>query len=197
VEELAAINNPEDPDAGTRTVNFSKVIYIEQDDFRETPPPKYYRLFPGNEVRLRYAYFVRCESVVKDADGNIVEIHCTYDPTTKGGDSADGRKVKSTIHWVSAAHSLPAEVREYERLFTIENPDDNEELSSIINPTSLVVKPSSRVEASLGNTTPGDKFQFERIGYFCTDLTSTKEKLVFNRTVTLKDSWAKIEKKQG
>jgi glutaminyl-tRNA synthetase len=197
VEELTAINNPEDPDAGTRTVNFSKVIYIEQDDFREIPPPKYYRLFPGNEVRLRYAYFVRCESVVKDADGNIVEIHCTYDPTTKGGDSADGRKVKSTIHWVSAAHSLPAEVREYERLFTVENPDDNEELSTIINPTSLVVKPSSRVESSLANTTPGDKFQFERIGYFCTDLTSTKEKLVFNRTVTLKDSWAKIEKKQG
>ncbi len=197
VEELTAINNPEDPDSGTRTVNFSKVIYIEQDDFREIPPPKYYRLFPGNEVRLRYAYFVRCESVVKDADGNIVEIHCTYDPTTKGGDSADGRKVKSTIHWVSAAHSLPAEVREYERLFTVENPDDNEELSTIINPTSLVVKPSSRVESSLANTTPGDKFQFERIGYFCTDLTSTKEKLVFNRTVTLKDSWAKIEKKQG
>lgn len=197
VEELEAVNNPEDPEAGSRKVNFSKILYIEQEDFRESPPPKYYRLYPGNEVRLRYAYFIRCESVTKDEAGNIVEVHCTYDPSTKGGDAPDGRKVKSTIHWVSAAHALHAEVREYDRLFTIENPDDAEDTASVINPASLVIKPNAKVEASLAGTANGDKFQFERIGYFCTDRTSAPGKLVFNRTVTLKDSWAKIEKKQN
>ena len=197
VEELEAVNNPEDPEAGSRKVNFSKILYIEQEDFRESPPPKYYRLYPGNEVRLRYAYFIRCERVTKDEAGNIVEVHCTYDPSTKGGDAPDGRKVKSTIHWVSAAHALHAEVREYDRLFTIENPDDAEDTASVINPASLVIKPNAKVEASLAGTANGDKFQFERIGYFCTDRTSAPGKLVFNRTVTLKDSWAKIEKKQN
>ena len=193
-EELDAINNPEDPNAGTRKVPFSKVLYIEQDDFRETPPPKYFRLYPGNEVRLRYAYFVKCTYVVKDEAGQVVEVHATYDPSTRGGDSPDGRKVKSTIHWVSAEHARQAEVRLYRQLFTVERPDDGD-LESIINPSSLEVLGNAYVEPSLAATQPGERFQFERQGYFCTDLDSTDGKPVFNLTVGLKDSWAKEQKK--
>ena len=195
VEEMAAINNPEDPSAGTRKVPFSKVLYIEQDDFRETPPSKYYRLYPGNEVRLRYAYFAKCTHVVKDDAGEIVEVHCTYDPSTRGGDSPDGRKVKSTIHWVSAAHAKEVEVRMYDRLFTKEDPEEGEEgFITALNPNSFRVL-TGYVEPSLAQTKPGDRFQFERVGYFCTDIESTDEKPVFNLTVHLKDTWAKIEKK--
>jgi glutaminyl-tRNA synthetase len=192
-EEMDAVNNPEDPSAGTRKVPFSKVLYIEQEDFRETPPPKYYRLFPGNEVRLRYAYLIRCAHVVKNDAGEVVEVHCTYDPATKGGDAPDGRKVKSTIHWVSAAHALPAEVRLYQQLFTVERPDDGE-IENIVNPHSLEAL-DGYVEPSLAAAQAGDKIQFERTGYFCLDPDSRPGKPVFNRTVTLKDSWAKIEKK--
>jgi glutaminyl-tRNA synthetase len=194
-EEMDAVNNPEDPSAGTRKAPFSKVLYIEQDDFRETPPPKYFRLFPGNEVRLRYAYLVRCTRVVKDEAGDVAEVHCTYDPATKGGDAPDGRKVKSTIHWVSAAHAVPAEVRMYQNLFTVERPDDGEDIESILNPKSLEILENCYVEPALATARKGDKIQFERTGYFCLDLDSTPEKLVFNLTVTLKDSWAKLEKK--
>ena len=193
-EELDAVNNPEDQNAGTRKVPFSKVIYIEQDDFRETPPPKYFRLYPGNEVRLRYAYFVKCTHVVKNDAGEVIEVHATYDPTTRGGDAQDGRKVKSTIHWVSAEHALPAEVRMYDQLFTVERPDDGE-LESILNPKSLEVIESAFVEPSLANSKVGESIQFERTGYFCADPDSTPEKLVFNLTVNLKDSWSKTEKK--
>lgn len=191
-EEMEAINNPEDPSAGTHKVPFSKVLYIEQDDFRETPPPKYFRLFPGNEVRLRYAYLVKCTSVVKDEAGNVTEVHCTYDPATRGGDTPDGRKVKSTIHWVSAEHALPAEVRLYEQLFTVERPDDGD-LDTIINPNSLEVLENCYVEPALGDSKPGDNIQFERTGYFCVDPDSKDGKLVFNRTVGLRDTWGKIE----
>lgn len=194
VEEMDAINNPEDPNAGTRKVPFSKVLYIDQDDFRETPPPKYFRLFPGNEVRLRYAYLVKCTHVIKDEAGNVTEVHCTYDPATRGGDAPDGRKVKSTIHWVSARHAIPAEVRLYEQLFTTERPDDGE-LENIINPNSLEVLTDCFVEPSLADSEAGERFQFERTGYFCIDPDSVPGKPVFNRTVTLKDSWAKIEGK--
>lgn len=193
-EEMEAINNPEDPSAGTRKVPFSRTLYIEQDDFRETPPPKYYRLYPGNEVRLRYAYFVKCTGVVKDAEGNVIEVHATYDPSTRGGESPEGRKVKSTIHWVSAEHAVQAEVRLYEQLFTVERPDDAE-AENIVNPNSLEVIENAQVEPSLANAKPGDNLQFERTGYFCPDPDSRPGKPVFNRTVTLKDSWAKIEKK--
>ena len=196
VEELDAINNPEDASAGVRKVHFTKELYIEQDDFREVPPPKYFRLYPGNEVRLRYAYFVKCVSVVKDELGNISEIHCTYDPDTKGGDSLDGRKVKSTIHWVSSTESIPAEVRLYDRLFNKENPDEGDDFLSFVDPGSLEVLDHCFVENSLADSKSGDKFQFERIGYFCVDPDSQPGKLVFNRTVTLKDAWAKIEQKQ-
>jgi glutaminyl-tRNA synthetase len=194
-EEMNAINNPEDESAGSRKVPFSKVVYIEQDDFRETPPPKYFRLYPGNEIRLRYAYLIKCTSVVKDPKtGAITEVHCSYDPATRGGDAPDGRKVKSTIHWVSARHAIQAEVRLYEQLFTVENPDVGEDLDSIVNPHSLEALPECYLEPSLADAKPGDKFQFERNGYFCVDLDSTPGKLIFNRTVTLKDSWAKIDK---
>ena len=194
-EEMNAINNPEDESAGSRKVPFSKVVYIEQDDFRETPPPKYFRLYPGNEIRLRYAYLIKCISVVKDPKtGAITEVHCSYDPATRGGDAPDGRKVKSTIHWVSARHAIQAEVRLYEQLFTVENPDVGEDLDSIVNPHSLEALPECYLEPSLADAKPGDKFQFERNGYFCADLESTPGKLIFNRTVTLKDSWAKIDK---
>jgi glutaminyl-tRNA synthetase len=194
-EEMNAINNPEDESAGSRKVPFSKVVYIEQDDFRETPPPKYFRLYPGNEIRLRYAYLIKCTSVVKDPKtGAITEVHCSYDPATRGGDAPDGRKVKSTIHWVSARHAIQAEVRLYEQLFTVENPDVGEDLDSIVNPHSLEALPECYLEPSLADAKPGDKFQFERNGYFCADLDSTPGKLIFNRTVTLKDSWAKIDK---
>jgi glutaminyl-tRNA synthetase len=193
-EEMEALNNPEDPAAGTRKVPFSKVLYIEQDDFRETPPPKYYRLYPGNEVRLRYAYIVKCTHVVKDEAGNVTEVHCTYDPATRGGDAPDGRKVKSTIHWVSAEHAIQAEVRLYDQLFTVEKPDDAE-LEDIINPNSLEVIENTFVEPALGEAKLGESLQFERTGYFCLDPDSRPGKPVFNRTVTLKDSWAKLEKK--
>jgi glutaminyl-tRNA synthetase len=197
VEEVEAVNNPEDPGAGTRKLPFSKVLYIEQEDFREVPPPKYYRLYPGNEVRLRYAYFIKCTDVVKDADGNVVEIHATYDPSTRGGDAPDGRKVKSTIHWVSAAHAVPAEIRMYDRLFTKPDPEEGEDdFLDAINPDSMHIL-NSYVEPHLASTVPGDRFQFERQGYFCTDIDSKPGKLVFNLTVTLKDTWAKIEKKQS
>ncbi|MDW8327112.1 MAG: glutamine--tRNA ligase/YqeY domain fusion protein [Anaerolineales bacterium] len=199
VEEMQAINNPEDPSTGTRPVPFSRELYIEQDDFRENPPPKYYRLAPGREVRLRYAYFIKCVGVVKDAAGNVIELRCTYDPATRGGDAPDGRKVKSTIHWVSAAHALPAEVRLYDRLFTVPHPDDiddGQDFKAYLNPRSLEVLTDSVVEPSLKNAQPGQNFQFERLGYFCVDPDSAGGKLVFNRSVPLKDSWAKIEKSQ-
>jgi glutaminyl-tRNA synthetase len=195
VEEMEAVNNPEDPAAGTRKVPFGRDLYIERDDFREDPPPKYFRLAPGREVRLRYAYFITCQSVVKDPEtGEVLEIHCTYDPATRGGDAPDGRKVKATLHWVSAAHALPAEVRLYDRLFAKENPDEVEEGQTFlgnINPSSLEVI-TAQVEPSLRGAAPGSRFQFERQGYYVVDPDSTAEKLVFNRTVALRDSWAKI-----
>jgi glutaminyl-tRNA synthetase len=195
-EEMTAVNNPEDLSTGTRKVPFSRVIYIEEDDFRETPPPKYFRLFPGNEIRLRYAYLIRCTGVTHDpATGKVTEVHCTYDPATQGGDAPDGRKVKSTIHWVSAQHAIKAEVRLYEQLFTSENPDVGDDINSIINPHSLEVLTDCFLEPSLAEAIAGDKYQFERTGYFCVDPDSGPGKLVFNRTVTLKDTWAKIEKK--
>jgi glutaminyl-tRNA synthetase len=194
VEEMDAINNPEDSNAGTRKVPFSKVLYIEQDDFRETPPPKYYRLYPGNEVRLRYAYFVKCTHVVKNEAGEVVEVHCTYDPSTRGGDSPDGRKVKSTIHWVSARHAQEAEFRIYDRLFLKEDPEEGDEgFLNCLNSDSLQIL-DGYVEPLLAQTKPGDRFQFERLRYFCTDPDSTGDKPVFNLTVSLKDTWAKIEK---
>ena len=195
VEEMEAVNNPEDPSAGVRKVPFSKELYIEQDDFRETPPPKYFRLFPGNEVRLRYGYLVKCTHVVKDAAGNVTEVHCAYDPATRGGDAPDGRKVKSTIHWVSVAHSIRAETRLYQQLFNVEHPDDGE-LESIVNPHSLETLENCRVEPSLGEAKEGDKIQFERTGYFCVDADTAPGKPVFNLTVSLKDTWSKIEKKK-
>ena len=201
VEKLDAVNNPEDASAGTRKVPFSQVLYIEQDDFREDPPKKYYRLAPGREVRLRYGYFVTCTGFEKDPKtGEVVELHCTYDPTTRGGDAPDGRKVKSTIHWVSAQEALEAEVRLYDNLFTKEDPDEVEEGKTWLdnlNPDSLEVLPRCYVEPSLAGAEPGYRCQFERLGYFCVDAKdSTPEKLVFNRTVMLKDPWAKIEKAQ-
>ena len=251
VEHLEAVNNPEDPAAGTRKVPFSKVLYIEQDDFRETPPPKYFRLSPGKEVRLRYAYFITCKSVVKDPEtGEVTELHCTYDPATRGGDAPDGRKVKATLHWVCAANALPCEVRLYDHLFTKENPnevdseprppvseprpsvseprpsgsgagavppspsqgegrgegqtaignrqstiDNPRDWKSSLNPNSLEIVSPAYVEPSVAASAPGSRFQFERVGYFCTDPNSSGKKLVFNRTVTLKDTWAKIEAK--
>lgn len=197
-EEMEAVNNPEDPSMGTRKVPFSRVLYIEQDDFREQPPPKFFRLAPGREVRLRYAYFIRCEYAVKDENGEVVELHCTYDPATRGGDAPDGRKVKSTIHWVSASHALQVEARLYDRLFTKENPDDAPEdgdFTDNLNPESLVNLPDSYVEPELRGALVGSIYQFERQGYFCVDPDSTKDKLVFNRTVSLRDTWARIEKK--
>ncbi len=197
-EEMVAINNPEDSAAGTRKVPFSNVLYIEQEDFREVPPPKYHRLYPGNEIRLRYAYLVKCTSVTKDpVTGEVIEVHCTYDPATRGGDAPDGRKIKSTIHWVSADHAIKAEVQLYEQLFTVENPDTCEDINSIINLNSLVVLTNCFLEPSVSNSKPGDKFQFERTGYFCRDLETNNGTLVFIRTVTLKDTWAKIERQQG
>jgi len=199
VEEVTAVNNPEDPSAGTRSVPFSRVLYIEQDDFRENPPPKYYRLGPGREVRLRYAYFVKCVDVVKDEQANIVELRCTYDPATRGGHAPDGRKVKATIHWVSAAHAVPAEVRFYDRLFVKEDPDDVDEGQDSLanlNPNSLEALTGCWVEPSLAGARPGGIYQFERQGYFCLDADAAHGKLVFNRAVSLKDEWAKIEKAQ-
>jgi glutaminyl-tRNA synthetase len=200
VEEFDAVNNPEDPGAGTRKVPFSKVLYIEQEDFREVPPPKYYRLAPGREVRLRYAYLVTCVGVKKDErSGEIIEVHCTYDPATRGGDTPDGRKVQSTLHWVSAAHALEAEARLYDHLFTKENPMDVEEgadYKDYLNPNSLEILKSCCVEPSLANAPSGSLYQFERLGYFCVDPDTSPKKLVFNRTVSLRDTWAKIQKQQ-
>ncbi len=193
VEEFEAVNNPEDPSAGTRKVPFSKVIYIEQDDFREEPPPKYFRLSPGREVRLRSAYFIKCESVVKDENGEVVELRCTYDPQTRGGNAQDGRKVKATIHWVSAAHAIPAEVRLYDRLFINADPEASGDMVADLNPDSLKILTNSLVEPSLKEAIAGDRFQFERQGYFCVDTDSKPGALVFNRTVELRDVWAKIE----
>ncbi len=200
-EELEAVNNPEDPSAGTRKAPFSREIYIERGDFMEDPPKKFYRLAPGREVRLRYAYFIKCVDVIKDeATGEIKELRCTYDPETRGGAAPDGRKVKATLHWVSAAHSIPAEVRIYDRLFTKENPNDTEEggdFKDNFNPESLKTLTDCPVEPSLAKAEPGQRYQFERIGYFCVDPDSTPEKPVFNRTVNLKDEWARIKKKAG
>jgi glutaminyl-tRNA synthetase len=193
-EELEAVNNPEDPSASTRKVSFSKVLFIEQDDFREDPPKKYWRLYPGNEVRLRYAYIIKCVGVVKDEKtGEIKEVRCTYDPATKSGSPESQRKVKSTIHWVSAAHALDAEVRLYDRLFTVEDPS-GENWKNFINPNSLEIVNRCKVEPSLVKAKPQDRFQFERLGYFCVDDDSRDGYPVFNRTVTLRDTWAKIEK---
>jgi glutaminyl-tRNA synthetase len=198
IEQMEAINNPEDESMGTRQVPFSRVLYIEQDDFREDPPKQYFRLAPGREVRLRYGYFITCTGVVKDDLGDIVELRCTYDPATRGGNAPDGRKVKSTIHWVSAAHAVDAEVRLYDNLFTRENPNDVEEgqdFTANLNPNSLEVLTNCKVEPSLRETTPGSRYQFERLGYFCTDSDSVAGKPVFNRTVALRDTWAKIERR--
>jgi glutaminyl-tRNA synthetase len=200
VEELEAINNPEDPSMGTRMVPFSRVLYIEREDFREDAPKKWFRLAPGREVRLRYGYYVTCVDVVKDdKSGEVLELRCTYDPETRGGWSSDGRKVRGTLHWVSAAHAIDAEVRLYDHLFLKSNPEevtDGVDFQSNINPNSLDILESCKLEPSLAQATPGSRFQFERLGYFSVDPHSSEERLVFNRTVTLRDTWAKIERKQ-
>jgi glutaminyl-tRNA synthetase len=199
-EEMEAVNNPEDAGAGTRKVLFSRELYIEQDDFREVPPKGYYRLSPGREVRLRYGYLITCQSVAKNEKGEVVEVHCTYDPATRGGNTPDGRKVKSTIHWVSARHAIDAEVRIYENLFSKEDPGDVEngqDFTANLNPNSLEIISDAKLEPSLANAKVGGRFQFERLGYFCVDPDAKAGKLVFNRTVALKDTWAKQEKKQG
>ena len=202
VEELEAVNNPEDPSMGTRKLPFSRVLYIEQEDFLEDPPKKFFRLAPDREVRLRYAYFIKCVGVVKDdKTGEVVELHCTYDPETRGGWAPDGRKVKATLHWVSAAHSLPAEVRLYDHLFLKANPSDEKEsadFKTYLNPNSLETLTSCRVEPTLAGAAPGSRYQFERLGYFCVDTKdSSDQSLVFNRTVTLRDTWAKIKKAEN
>ncbi len=199
VEEMECINNPEDESAGKRKVPFSRVLYIERGDFREDAPKKWYRLAPGREVRLRYAYYVTCTDVIKNENGEVVELHCTYDPESRGGWSPDGRKVRGTLHWVSAEHAHEVEVRLYDRLFNKQNPldvEEGEDFTANLNPNSLEVLPSCYVEPSLKDAAPGSIYQFERKGYFCVDPDSTAEKLVFNRTITLRDTWAKIEKKQ-
>ena len=200
VEEMEAVNNPEDPGTGTRKVPFSRELYIEREDFHENPPKKYWRLAPGREIRLISAYFITCVDVVKDEQtGEVIELHCTYDPETRGGAAPDGRKVKGTLHWVSAAHSIKAEVRLYDRLFTKANPldvEEGEDFKSYINPNSLEVLTDCRVEPSLAGAAPGSRYQFMRLGYFCVDPDSSDGTLVFNRTVPLRDSWAKIEKAQ-
>ncbi|HWR50648.1 MAG TPA: glutamine--tRNA ligase/YqeY domain fusion protein [Bryobacteraceae bacterium] len=198
-EEMDAVNNPEDPSAGTRKVPFSRVLYIEQDDFREDPPKQYYRLSPGREVRLRYGYFIKCTGVVKNDAGEVVEVHCTYDPATRGGNAPDGRKVKSTIHWVSAAHAVDCEVRLYETLFTKENPSDtdseDDDFTVNLNPKSLETLTACKLEPAVADAQTGSRYQFERLGYFCVDRDSAAGKPVFNRTVQLRDTWAKIEQK--
>ena len=201
VEELDAINNPEDPDMGTRKIPFSRGLYIEQDDFMEKPPKKFFRLAPGREVRLRYAYFLTCVEVIKDpATGEVTELHCTYDPQTRGGDAPDGRKVKGTLHWVSASHALNARVNLYEHLFVKDNPnavEEGKDFTDYLNPNSLETLTNCKVEPSLNAVRPGDRYQFERLGYFSVDIKdNTPESLVFNRIVTLRDTWAKILKAQ-
>jgi glutaminyl-tRNA synthetase len=198
-EELEAVNNPEDPAAGSRRVPFSRELWIERDDFLEDPPAKFHRLAPGREVRLRFAYFVRCEEVVKDARGEVVELRCSYDPATRGGDAPDGRKVKGTIHWVSARHAVSAEARLYETLFSDEDPMRHEgrDFTEFLNPASLEVVGDAWVEPSVAGASPGSRFQFERLGYFCVDPDSKPDRLVVNRTVTLRDSWAKLVRRGG
>jgi glutaminyl-tRNA synthetase len=198
-EQLDAINNPEDASMGSRQVPFARELYIEREDFMEDPPRKFFRLGPGREVRLRYAYFITCTDVVKDENGEVVELRCSYDPATRGGDSPDGRKVKGTLHWVSAEHAVKAEVRLYEQLFSVENPAAElagGELTDYLNPSSLTRLKDCYLEPSLASASPGDHFQFERMGYFCADLDSKPGSLVFNRAVTLRDTWAKVAKKQ-
>ena len=198
-EMLDAVNNPEDPSAGSRKVPFSKVLYIEQDDFMEEPPKKFFRLAPGREVRLRYAYFIKCTTAVKDKVGKVIELHCTYDPATRGGDAPDNRKIKSTLHWLSAKDAVKAEVRLYDHLFTEAHPDDvpeGKKFTDSLNPDSLKVLDNCFVEPSIANAKPLDRFQFERLGYFCVDPDSKEGKLVFNRTANLRDEWAKIQKAQ-
>ncbi len=199
VEELELANNPEDASAGTRKVPFSRELYIEQDDFREEPPKKFFRLYPGQEVRLRGGYFITCKSVVKNDKGEVVEVHCTYDPETRSGNAPDNRRVKATIHWVSAQHAVAAEIRVYENLFTKENPGDvpeGQDFTANLNPNSLEIISDAKLEPSLAAAQAGDRYQFERLGYFCADLDSKPGALVFNRTVPLRDSWAKIEKRE-
>ena len=195
-ELLDAINNPEDDSAGKRKIPFSKTIYIEHDDFMENPPKKFFRLGPGREVRLRYAYYITCQNVVKDEKGNVIEIHCTYDPKTKGGQSSDGRKVKGTIHWVSTRHAVNAEVRLYDRLFNIPDPSIEKDFKKALNPDSLTTLENCKLEPDLQNASIGESYQFERLGYFCKDQDS-KEKPIFNRTVPLRDSWARLEKQRN
>jgi glutaminyl-tRNA synthetase len=199
VEHLSVINNPEDPSAGTRQVPFSRELYIERDDFMANPPKKFYRLSPGKEVRLRCAYFITCTDVITNDRGDIVELRCTYDPATRGGDAPDGRKVKATLHWVSARHALPVEVRLYDRLFSVEDPErvaEGRTFLDNLNPSSLEVLPRAQAEPSLAGTAPGTRVQFERLGYFCVDPDSTTSGLVFNRTVSLRDTWARIAQKE-
>jgi glutaminyl-tRNA synthetase len=197
-EVLEAVNNPEDESAGTREVPFGRELYVEREDFMEEPPKKFFRLSPGREVRLRYAYFVTCNEVIKDDAGEVVELRCTYDPATRGGDSPDGRKVKGTLHWVSAEHAVPAEIRLYDHLFGVENPEaveEGQDFTVNLNPDSLTVLPTAFIEPSVAGAAPLTRVQFERLGYFCVDPDSTANKLVFNRTVTLRDTWAKMQKK--
>jgi glutaminyl-tRNA synthetase len=193
-EELDAINNPEDPNAGTRKIPFGRELYIERDDFMETPPPKYFRLRPGGEVRLKYAYIIKCEEVVKDAVGNVTELRCSVDLDSKSGGPTAGRKVKGTIHWVSAVHAIDAEVRLYDRLFTVPEPDAGGDFKSFINSNSLEVA-NAKCEPALANARSEERYQFERLGYFTLDPDSTAEKQVWNRTVTLRDTWAKAAQK--
>jgi len=200
VEEIDAENNPEDPAAGTRKLPFSREIYIEQDDFREDPPRKFFRLSPGKEIRLKHAYYIRCDEVVKDAQGAVVELHCSYDPESRGGGTKDGRKVLGTSHWVSAAHAVDAEVRLYEKLLSVPDPaaeKEEKDFKEYLNPASLEILKGCKIEPGLAAAGPGQFFQFLRQGYFCVDADSTPELPVFNRSVTLRDSWAKIEKSQG
>jgi len=196
-EELEAINNPEDPGAGTRMVPFGRELFIERDDFMEDPPKKFFRLAPGREVRLRYAYFITCDEVVKDSSGEVVELRCSYDPATKGGDSPDGRKVKATLHWVSAADALTAEVRLYDHLFEVENPGAAGDFVDDLNPGSLEILTGCKLEPSLAEYGHGEQVQFERLGYFAQDTTSKEDAMVFNRIVTLRDTWARIRKQQA
>ena len=189
------MNNPEDPSAGTRKVPFCREIYIDRDDFMENPPAGFFRLSPGREVRLRYAYFLKCREVVRDAGGGIQELRCTYDPQTRGGAAPDGRKVKATIHWVSAVHSLPAEVRLYDRLFTQKNPLEGGDFRKNLNPSSLTVLTDARIEPGLAHARPGERYQFERKGYFCVDPDSTANRPVFNLTVSLRDDWDRMRRK--
>ena len=198
IEKMKAVNNPEDLAAGTRQVPFSRELYIERADFMEDPPKKFFRLSPGREVRLRYAYFITCKKVIKDENGAIVELRCTYDPATRGGDAPDGRRVKATLHWVSASQALDAEVRLYDHLFLAESPGANKNelgMKEFVNPDSLRVLAGCKVEPFLQKALPGERYQFERLGYFCVDADSGSEQLVFNRTVSLRDSWGKVSKR--